>query len=209
MIYDGHINAIALTPILPDDRSYGNTYKERTKKISAHFKEQYQLWRNKLETADFYKDKLFLNYLYKEHHVVKEVKRDFKANKEAYLVLNQWISNKANIVHLTQDYGQTDFILLKHSPLRKIQTVNTIEERRNVSETSYLLKVRTLSYHQDFSTVDVKKPAILLISHQTEIENISIFTAFEQVIFLLQTPIHTDKLKKIHSSQYINVYEPI
>ena len=209
MIYDGHINAIALTPILPDDRSYGNTYKERTKKISAHFKTQYQLWRNKLESADYYKDKLFLNYLYKEQNVVNEVKRDFNVNKEAYLALNQWISNKANIVHLTQDYGQTDFLLLKHSPLRKIQTVNTVEERRNVSETSHLLKVRTLSYHQDFSTVDVKKPAILLISHQTEIENISIFTEFEQVIFLLQTPIHTDNLKKIHSSQYINVYEPI
>src|SRR5690606_31821427 len=112
-------------------------------------------------------------YLYKEQNVVKEVKRDFNAHKEAHLALNQWISNKANIVHLTQDYGQTDFLLLKHSPSRKIQTVNTVEERRNVSETSHLLKVRTLSYHQDFSTVDVKKPAILLISHQTEIENIS------------------------------------
>ena len=93
IIYDGAITVVVGDPITPDDERFGNTPRERAKQIGAFYRQQFLTLRKRLEGVDYLKNKLFLNYLYKENYVVRAVKasrtlsraRAFTTRKSAYL----------------------------------------------------------------------------------------------------------------------------
>ncbi|HUH25075.1 MAG TPA: lysophospholipid acyltransferase family protein, partial [Flavobacterium sp.] len=207
MIYDGHIINKVLPAIEPNDARFGVDYAERTKKVSRYYKEQFEELRKELETPDYYRQKLFLNYLYKEHHIVKTVKSDFKEYKKAYWELNHLIDAKQALVHFTNDYGQTDFLLLKHAPSRKIQTVNTNDEAREVSQTSYLAQIRDLRYVPSFSEVEQSKSFnVLLCSHGAEVPD-EVLNKFSKVFCFLSPNVVPKTMHCVLQTNEIQVYE--
>lgn len=206
MIYDGHIINKVLPAIEPNDERFGVDYAERTKKISRYYKAQFQELRKELEGPDYYRQKLFLNYLYKEHHIVKAVKSDFKQHNKAYWELNHLIDSKQTLVHFTTDFGQTDFLLLKHAPLRKIQTVNTNDEAREVSQTSYITQIRTIHYLETFTEVTQLKTDVLLCSHGVKISD-EVLHLFPKVICFLSANIVPKGMKCVWKTNDIQVYE--
>lgn len=206
MMFDGSMTHIVLPKIFQDSSIEVNSYSEKTKRVSKQFRKDFELWRKKLEDENYYKQKLFFNYLYKEHEIVSEVKTDFKKHKKAYLELNQILSSNESIVHITNDLGQTDFLLLKHGPSRKIQTIHKDRDRRQVCETSYLTKIRTLSYHDEFSEIQPTKHHILLVSHQATVDA-SILEPFNKVIFFLSKTTEIKNKKCTYSSECIEIYE--
>lgn len=207
MIFDGHIFNIVEPLIFPEDKQFGTEYAERTKKISRYFKERFAEIRKELEDENYYKQKLFLNYLYKEHEIGLRVKKDFKKHKKAYWELNYLLGIKEKIVHFTTDYGQTDFLLLKHAPSRKILTINAVDEAREVSETSYITKIRWVNYQKEFLLSE--KPLgfhTLLCSHQTEISQ-EILEGFDKIICFLAPNIEPKGMKCILKTDKISIYE--
>ena len=68
--------------------------------------------RTEIEDEDYFKNKLFLSFLYKENDVVKQVKDDFRQNKTLYFSLNKNISKTAHILHIANDFGQLDVLLM-------------------------------------------------------------------------------------------------
>ncbi len=207
MIFDGHIINIAEPLILPDDERFGTDYSERTKNISRYFKTRFAEIRKELEDENYFKQKLFLNYLYKEQEIVKAVKNDFRQHKKAYRELNHLLRTKEKIVHFTTDYGQTDFLLLKHAPSRKILTINVIDEAREVSETSYITKIRSVRYQKEFSSSE--KPLgfnTLLCSHQTEVSQ-EILAVFDKAVFFLTPDIVPKGMKCVLKTDKISIYE--
>ena len=206
MIYDGKVSCIFEELVPLEKESYGKNYSEKTKLISKEFKQKYLKWRAELEKEDFFKQKLLFNYLYKEHEIVTEVKRDFATNKKAYLELNQWLSLQEQIVHYTQDVGQTDFLLLKHGPSRNIQTVHTIEERRDVASTTYLTKICALEYFSSIDNVRISPKTILLISHNATVDP-AVIERFQRVICFVSPSVNVEGKSCIYQTENIRIYE--
>lgn len=161
IIYNGSITVIADAPIHFDDPRFGTTYSERTKKILAYYRQRFAEIRREVEDADYLKHKLFLNFLYKERYVTKAVAKDFAQNKQKYHRINQELPEKARILHIANDYGQLDFLLLLTHPKRDIITVIADDNKRAIAQQSYITHIRKLSYVKHIPT-DVQYDCVLI-----------------------------------------------
>lgn len=164
IIYNGSITVKVGNRISKDDMSFGKNYSERTKKINAYFREEFAKLREEIEDENYFKNKLFLSYLYKDSEVVNEVKEDFNTKKSVYFELNKHISNEANILHMADDFGQKDALLTLYQASRRIFSLIKSDEKRAIAAHSYLVKRRKIQYIKDVSEV-TKKIDVLLISH--------------------------------------------
>lgn len=182
LIFDGHIYSIIGKRIAWNDENYGSNYSERTKKISKEFKVNFQEIRNQHEDENYWKQKLFLSFLYKESEIIQVVKKDFSLNKSVYHQLNNTFTKDEKIVHFSNDFGQIDFLLLMQQANRKIITFVKEEEKREVAATNYITKIRSLEYRSNFNVID--EYTTLLIS--TDIENIyqETINQFEKIVVL-------------------------
>lgn len=182
LIFDGHIYSIIGKRIAWNDENYGLNYSERTKRISKEFKNNFQEIRDKYEDKNYWKQKLFLSFLYKESEIIQVVKKDFSLNKSVYHQLNNAFTKDEKIVHFSNDFGQIDFLLLMQQANRKIITFVKEEEKREIAGTNYITKIRSLEYRSDLDVIDDYKT--LLIS--TDIENIyqETINQFEKIVVL-------------------------
>lgn len=182
LIFDGHIYSIIGKRIAWNDENYGLNYSERTKRISKEFKNNFQEIRDKYEDKNYWKQKLFLSFLYKESEIIQVVKKDFSLNKSVYHQLNNAFTKDEKIVHFSNDFGQIDFLLLMQQANRKIITFVKEEEKREIAATNYITKIRSLEYRSDLDVIDDYKT--LLIS--TDIENIyqETINQFEKIVVL-------------------------
>ncbi|MEW5674714.1 MMPL family transporter [Flavobacterium enshiense] len=163
IIYDENISVVIGKRIAAEDTAFGLNYSERTKKINKHFREEYALLRNELEDENYFRHKLFLSYLYKEQEVIKAVKSDFEKRKSLYFRLNKVLKEDARILHVADDYGQLDVLLVLQQPKRKIESFQQNAEKRAIASANYMLKKRKLSYLD--SVLDHnKKENVLLVS---------------------------------------------
>ncbi|MEY8761489.1 MMPL family transporter [Chryseobacterium sp. MD-1] len=166
VIYDGSITVKVGDRIHKDDLKFGKTYSERTKKINAYFREEFAKLRNEIEDENYFKKKLFLSFLYKETEVVQQVKEDFKTNKSVYFELNKHIPKDATILHIADDYGQTDVLLTLQQAGRKIFSLIADPEKREIAAQSYIVKRRKISYIKDISEPG-KEINVLLVSDES------------------------------------------
>ncbi|PWW26271.1 MMPL family transporter [Chryseobacterium sp. AG844] len=207
IIYDGSITLKVGNRISKDNMSFGKNYSERTKKINAHFREEFARLREEIEDENYFKKKLFLSYLYKDSEVVKEVKEDFNANKSVYFELNKHIPNDANILHLADDFGQKDALLTLYQASRRVFSLIQNDEKRATAAHSYLVKRRKIHYIKDLSEVN-KKIDVLLISDEhftmNEIQDLP-----ETIIFVntKNTSFESDNYALKFSSESLKVFK--
>ena len=146
VIHHSYLTLSILERIAPDNLSFGKNYAERTKQMSAFFKEEYRKIRQELEGPDYFKKMVLHSYDYKENEITDSVKKDLKNNLETYYHLNHQLSAKAKILHLANDYGQLDVLLTLQEPQRKVTSYNFDEEKLAVSKTNYIVRKRKISY---------------------------------------------------------------
>lgn len=160
-IYNGSITVIADAPIAFDDPRFGSSYSERTKKILAFYRQRFAEIRHELEGTDYLRNKLHLNFLYKERYVVRAVADDFAKNKQKYHQLSKSLPQKGRILHIADDYGQLDFLLLLTNPQRDIVTVIADDHKREIAEQSYITKIRKLSYVKEIPNVEAFEMVVI------------------------------------------------
>lgn len=170
IIYNTNCHVYVGEPIDLNDERFGNSYADRTRKISRFFKEEYKKIRLKSEDADYFKQKLFLNFLYKEHGILNTVKRDFKQHKAIYHQLFYLISDKASIAHITTDFGQLDFLLVNQFPSRKVHTYNLNEEHKSIAKASYINQKFKVKYVDDLEEI-WQNSNVLILSHLQQFNN--------------------------------------
>ncbi len=146
IIFDGNLISVIGESISPNDKRFGETYSERTRKISQHFKAQYQELRYQYEDENYFRNKLFLSFLYKEPEIVKEMKLRFEQNKFQYHQLNFHLPIDTTIFRIGNDLGELDFLLLMQQAKRKVFTFITDQEKRAIAKTNYLTKKRFIRY---------------------------------------------------------------
>lgn len=189
IIYDGDIIVKVGERISKDDLSFGTTYKERAKNINFYFRNEFAKLRNKIEDENYFKKKLFLSFLYKETDVVKEVKQDFKKNKSVYFELNKYIGKDANILHISDDFGQKDVLMTLQQAGRRVFSLIEDEEKRQIAENNYIVKTRKINYIKNTTEI-TKDIDVLLISDPkfnvteiTQLPETVIFVNTENIIF--------------------------
>ncbi|PWN58787.1 MMPL family transporter [Chryseobacterium viscerum] len=207
IIYNGSITVKVGNRISKDDMSFGKNYSERTKKINAYFREEFAKLREEIEDENYFKNKLFLSYLYKDSEVVKEVKHDFKTNKSVYFELNKHISNEANILHIANDFGQKDALLTLYQASRRVFSLIKNDDKRATAAHSYLVKRRKIQYIKYLSEVN-KKIDVLLISDDNFTMN-DIQDLPETIIFLntKNTSFESDHYTQKFSSESLKVFK--
>ncbi|MBA5792092.1 MMPL family transporter [Flavobacterium sp. xlx-214] len=180
IIYDAPCHVYVGEPIALTDDRFGSNYSERTKKISAFFKAEYSKIRLQAEDENYFKQKLFLNFLYKEGNILQMVKTDFKKHKTIYHRLFTLISDKAQIAHITSNFGQVDFLLANQFPTRKITTFNINLENRSIANASYIVRKFNVKYTDVIDDI-WKKADVAVLSHLNEF-NTEIPSHIHQII---------------------------
>jgi uncharacterized protein len=195
IIYDENINVIIGNRIAISDTSFGLDYSQRTKSINKYFRAEFTAIRKEYEDADYFKNKLFLSFLYKEQQIISQVKEDFKVNKSLYFNLNKYIASDAKILHIANDFGQIDCLLALQEPKRKIQTFIFDEEKRNVASCNYLVKKRNISYVNTISETNNNVNTVLISSFSEAIFSLKENTNVSKVV-LLNSPELTEYFVK-------------
>jgi uncharacterized protein len=195
IIYDENINVIIGNRIAISDTSFGLDYSQRTKSINKYFRAEFTAIRKEYEDADYFKNKLFLSFLYKEQQIISQVKEDFKVNKSHYFNLNKYIASDAKILHIANDFGQIDCLLALQEPKRKIQTFIFDEEKRNVASCNYLVKKRNISYVNTISETNNNVNTVLISSFSEAIFSLKENTNVSKVV-LLNSPELTEYFVK-------------
>lgn len=122
LIRNGNITVKILKPISIEDKAYGETYKQRTKSISSHFKHQFKLFRKEMEYDTYFHNIVLDEYRYKGDELYQTVKKDLNTYKEIYNTVLWEIDAKAEIIHISKDCGQLDFLLALNGIDRKIMS---------------------------------------------------------------------------------------
>lgn len=177
VIYDGSLTVKIGQRIAPDDERFGSTYKERQKKLTAFYRAEFQQLRNEIETADYFKAILLSNYIYKGDDFYQNIKQDFNTNKHLYQAISTYIPFKSHILHLSDDYGQIDILLVARSLDRRITTLIAHSEKKAIATNCYTSSTRRVSYPslstpleniQNWTDIATPKTSVLLVSATLE-----------------------------------------
>ncbi|RLD73151.1 MAG: hypothetical protein DRJ07_21190 [Bacteroidetes bacterium] len=195
IIHDGSLTVKVGERISFDDKKYGVTSRERSKKISNYFKNEFLEFRNEIETEDYFKDILFSNYLYKDKEIQSLIKDDFKKNKGIYLAMNLQLPMQSKILHIGNDFGQIDILLVARSMEREITSVMFDERNYVIAKNCLTTQRRNVNYIKRIQDVDIQLFDVLVISEFSTIDLLSIndICNFETIL-LVNTKLSRSKL---------------
>ncbi len=162
MLKPGSITLKFLPRIQHDDPSFGRTYAERTKRISAYFRTEFRALRNNREPADYFRKKLYFNFLYKPRHIQQAVKATFGAYKESYHWLLRQLPLKGYFLHLGCSYGVLDFLLVYDSAERQVTAWDADEEKVQAAQHTYTVNRYALRFVTDIPPA--KSNDVLIVS---------------------------------------------
>jgi 1-acyl-sn-glycerol-3-phosphate acyltransferase len=136
MVHSGAMHIKYLPRISKSDTSFGADYAERTKRISKYFKDEYEKLRVQVETPEYFKYRIRLNYIYKGP--VLEWYIRFKVKIENYYTLyNSFISPTAKVLDIGCGYGQTSYMLHFLGGGRTITGIDLDSEKIEIASNCY------------------------------------------------------------------------
>ena len=186
MIHSGNISVKVGERIPFDSTEFGETDRERTKKISTFYKNNFLEFRKECEGPEYYKRILFSNFKYKESDIISLVKDDFNTNKNVYHSLNEIVPMRSKILHIANDFGQIDILLVSKFLDRKITSFIKDKNKQSVARTCYTSKKRKVTYISEMNTLDYSIFETLLLTNP-ESESIiddSKFEKFSKIVIV-------------------------
>lgn len=184
MIYSGEMTLKVGKRITYKDPRFEGTEKERTKKISDFYKNNFNKFRLEREGAEYYKRILFSNYKFKDPEIQSKVKLDFESYKKKYLILNNKTPLKSKILHFADDFGQLDILLVAKSLDRKITSIISDNDKYRIAKNCYTNNHRKVKYALNVDDILTSDFEVLLVSTPNLFNNIdeSIVLNFKTII---------------------------
>jgi len=128
-----------LPAINPEERSWGETYSERTRTITAYFKREYNLHRDRMETPENNFKTLTRNYLYKGPLLYWYAKIK-TLHEHLFIQLNALIPRQATIIDIGTGYGMLPLMLAMCGRNRIITGIDFDVEKIEVAANNYSVK---------------------------------------------------------------------
>ena len=188
IINGGKTTVEILKRISPEAADFGKDYAARTKKMSAYFKTHYRNMRLRLEGPDYFDKMLINSFAYKETAVISAVKKDLSMHGNSYYALNKLLSDTARIMHVADDYGQLDVLLVLREPQRKVVTFIANEEKRSVAKMNYIVQKRNIIYAESWIDALDNSDDVILISAGIGLNDTENKISEANMIILLRTP---------------------
>lgn len=110
LLKNGTVTAKYLDRITPEDKTYGENYSERAKKIGRYFRMVYNNTRLELEDTRYYKNKLIKNYIYKGPVLEWYLKVKLRMENN-YELFNSIIPRSCKIYDIGCGYGYLSYML--------------------------------------------------------------------------------------------------
>ncbi len=188
MIHSGTITVKMGERIPYNSTDFGDTDRERTRGISKFFKNNFSDFRKECEGPDYYKRILFSNYKFKDPDIVSLVKEDFEKNKRVCHLLNNEIPVKSKILHIGDDYGQLDILLVSKFLDRKITTFLNDKNKQVIANNCYINRKKGVTYILEMETLDysIFETLLLTNSESESIIEVSEFTNFNNIVVVKQ-----------------------
>lgn len=128
LVKDGEITLKFLPRIQPGDASYGNGYAERTKKISRHFKNEFELLRHEIERPAYFNEQLKYNYIYKGPVLEWYMRIKVRLEKN-YQLFHSLLPTTGRILDIGCGYGFMPYMLHFVSPERDMTGLDYDEHK--------------------------------------------------------------------------------
>jgi hypothetical protein len=174
LIRNGNITVKILDSISIENNVFGETYKQRTKSISTHFKNQFRRLRKEMEYDTYFHNMVLEDYRYKGDDLYQTVKKDLNTYKEIYNTVLWAIDEKAKIIHISKDYGQLDFLLVLNSIDRKINCYIEDDTVKPILQNSFITnKNKNINFENTLeATLNKSGNTLILNSHDLSQEQI-------------------------------------
>ncbi|MGI9553142.1 MAG: MMPL family transporter, partial [Aurantibacter sp.] len=187
VIRDGSITVKILDRIPSSDTTFGKTDRQRTRSIGAHFRREFEKFRDEIENASYFQKAVLEEFRYKGNDIYKAVDQDFKKNRSIYKKVIDSVGNQANIVHLAQDLGQLDILLSMDSVDRKIHSYYPEKETRKRIANSFTAQYRSrISVYNSVEEAMGQKTDTFILNLDTfDFENLTSNISDEIVILIL------------------------
>ncbi|WP_430908400.1 1-acyl-sn-glycerol-3-phosphate acyltransferase [Maribacter sp. 2-571] len=141
-IRDGSITVEILPRIPSQTTQFGKDYTERSKKVAALFRNEFDRLRNTIETENYWHATLLEHFRYKGDQVYGTVKKDLKQYSKIYFQLLRNIGKTDRIVHISEGYGQLDFLLMLDSGTRNVTLYLEDASTRALVRNNFLVQQR-------------------------------------------------------------------
>lgn len=136
LLKPGEITVKYLPRISPKDERYGKGYGQRTKRISAYFKEEYAKLRAERETVDYFFDRLRTNYIYKGPVLEWYMKIKVRL-EDSYRLFDEILPKKGVISDIGCGYGFLPLMLGFRSSERVIYATDYDESKIEVANNCF------------------------------------------------------------------------
>ena len=138
IIKDGSITVEILPRIKANDNSIGKNHTQQAKQIGAYFKSEFDKLREKMEGPTYFHRIILEEYRYKGDSLYRNVKRDLGQNTGIYFDVIRNVAKNGIIAHVSEDFGQLDFLLTLDGADRQVFSFIGNAEARNILQNSYI-----------------------------------------------------------------------
>lgn len=164
MLKGNKLTARFLPRIVFTDNQWGQTYQERTKKISKYFKEQYQNLRAQIETPRYFKEKLLYNYIYKGPVLEWYLKVKIRL-ENYYEKFDELLPKEGNLLDIGCGYGFMSYMLHWSSSEKRIMTGIDYDEEKIATANHCFSKTNKLRFiHENINDFSFEKYNGIVIS---------------------------------------------
>src|SRR5690606_20827382 len=173
IIKDGSITVEILPRIDANKNSFGENHTQKAKQIGAYFKAEFSKLRDRIEGPKYFHQIILEEYRYKGDSLYRNVKKDLKENAEIYFEIIRQVEKNGKIAHISEDFGQLDFLLALDGPDRKIFSYIGNSETLDILQNSYITQKYGRLHFTDFLSETIL-PGVetLLISSEKNASNV-------------------------------------
>lgn len=125
---DGALTVKILPRISRLDKTYGETYQERTKSICNYMRKEYDLMRDEFEPVEYFRPRLINNYIFKGP-VLEWYCRIKTKLEDNYKLFESLMPKKGRIVDVGCGYGFLPYMLMYKSKHREVLGLDYDQEK--------------------------------------------------------------------------------
>jgi 1-acyl-sn-glycerol-3-phosphate acyltransferase len=160
----GSLNVKVLPRISATDISWGSTYTERAKKISAYFKTEYVTFKNEQETAEFLWNRVFCNYIFKGPVLEWYVRIKWKLESKNYENYNAIIGERNKVLDVGCGYGYFSLYLHYKNENREITAIDYDEEKIEIAENAFDKNDNLKFIYADINEITIAQQDVIFIN---------------------------------------------
>src|SRR5690606_14065748 len=218
IIKDGSITVEILPRIKFDDKSFGENHTQKAKQIGTYFKNGFAKLREKIEGPKYFHRIILEEYRYKGDSLYRNVKRDLNVNAKNYFEVIRQVEKSGNIAHISDGFGQLDFLLALDGPDRKIFSFIDDAQTREILQNSYVTqKYGRLHFTDSVSEIFQQNIDTLIISSekmasevfsQLPINSIKTIVLLKECVSSQTENISTLGYQNVYGNTNISIFKP-